>query len=156
MNIRKATIEEQLTLQNLLQLYMYDFTEYTEVDTLSNGLYQGMPDFNLYWNEPQSRHPFLIMVSDKIAGFALVRNKETDKDIHILSHFFILRKYRMNGLGTSAAKQLFSLFKGNWELYQLEKNVPAQKFWLRVISEMTDGNFVDKFENGRRYQFFSV
>lgn len=85
-----------------------------------------------------------------------MKTKETDKDIHVLSHFFILRKYRMNGLGTASAKLLFSLFKGEWELYQLEKNIPAQKFWIRVTSEITVGNFIDKFENGRRYQFFSV
>lgn len=89
MNIRKAAIEEQITLQNLLQLYMYDFTEYTEVDTKPNGLYQVMPDFNLYWTEPQNRHPFLIMVSDKIAGFAFVKTKEMDKENHVVTFLYI-------------------------------------------------------------------
>ncbi|MCM3781378.1 GNAT family N-acetyltransferase [Neobacillus mesonae] len=155
MNIRKAVVEEQGILKNLLQLYMYDFTEYTGVDLKSAGLYPEMPDFNLYWTEPQTRDPFVITMNDQIAGFAFVKKKGPDRDIHVLFHFFILKKYRMKGLGTAAAKQIFSLYEGKWELCQLENNVPAQKFWLKVILEITGGNFEDKFENGRRYQFFT-
>ncbi|MWC29302.1 hypothetical protein [Paenibacillus sp. MMS18-CY102] len=52
--LRKATLEDQVTLQHMLQLYTYDFTEFTEADIDSNGLYPIMPDFGLYWTEPQS------------------------------------------------------------------------------------------------------
>lgn len=44
--------------------------------------------------------------------------------------------------------------KGEWELYQLENNIPAQKFWDRIIEKISDGEVNVRIENGRRYQNF--
>ncbi|WP_018757209.1 hypothetical protein [Paenibacillus terrigena] len=71
-----------------------------------------------------------------------------------LAHFFILRKYRKQGLGREVARTIFNSRLGEWELYQLVRNKPAQLFWTRVINEFTNGNYEEKYEEGRRYQTF--
>jgi predicted acetyltransferase len=54
-----------------MQLYLYDFSEMCGDDCDERGLfeYEYLPR---YWIEPE-RHPFLIRVDGKLAGFALVR-----------------------------------------------------------------------------------
>jgi predicted acetyltransferase len=66
-----ANKSEQPILENLMQLYLYDFSEMCGDDCDERGLfeYEYLPR---YWIEPE-RHPFLIRVDGKLAGFALVR-----------------------------------------------------------------------------------
>ncbi len=155
-NVREAkSLIEKTTLKNLFQLYMYDFTEYTEVDVNSEGKYNIMPDFDLFWTKPEKNYPFLISVDNQIAGFVFVKYINTEeRSYNFLAHFFILRKYRKMGIGKLAAKIIINAFKGKWELYQLERNIPAQKFWTSVINELTNGLYEQKHENGRIYQTF--
>ena len=49
-----------------------------------------------YWTEA-SRHPFFVIASGNLAGFALVRTLAEDDNgepSYSLAEFFILRKYR--------------------------------------------------------------
>lgn len=155
-DVRKAISRiEKTALENLLQLYMYDFTEYTDSDVNLVGRYTIMPDFDLYWAEADTNYPFLIFVDDHIAGFAFVKNINTDeRSYHYLAHFFILKKFRKKGIGKQAAKIIINSYAGEWELYQLERNIPAQTFWRRIITELTDGRYDERHENGRVYQTF--
>ncbi len=73
----------------------------------------------------------------------------------VLSHFFVLRKYRLHGVGKQAASQLFTAYVGRWELCQLEANVPGQRFWKKVIESYTNGSYTERFENGRFIQEFT-
>ncbi|WP_327205186.1 hypothetical protein [Paenibacillus sp. Soil522] len=50
-----------------------------------------------------------------------------------------MKKYRKEGIGKAVAKQIFNLHKGQWEVYQLESNKPAQIFWNKTIDEYTQG-----------------
>ncbi|MGG1636423.1 GNAT family N-acetyltransferase [Paenibacillus sp. NRS-1760] len=94
-------------------------------------------------------------MNDKIAGFALTKKvTEYDRHYNLLAHFFIMRKYRRSGVGKQAATLVIQKHSGEWELCQLERNVPAQQFWTHVIGELTNQNFDERHENGRRYQTF--
>lgn len=42
------------------------------------------------------------------------------------------------------------LYKGNWEVFQINKNEPAQAFWRNVIKEFTGGQFTERIEEGKR------
>ncbi|GIP44586.1 hypothetical protein J45TS6_30450 [Paenibacillus sp. J45TS6] len=46
--IMKAALSDRTLIENLLQLYVYDFTEYTDASIDENGVYQIMPDFESY------------------------------------------------------------------------------------------------------------
>lgn len=143
LEVLQATIEQKNILQNLMELYQYDFSEFESEDVNEDGLY-GYKYLDFYWTVP-GHFPFLIKFNGKIAGFALVRKVTSVCSYHStyykISEFFILRKYRKEGIGREAAFYLFDLFPGTWEIAELETNIPAQKFWRKVISEYTGSNY---------------
>ena len=75
-------------------------------------------------------------------------------DYFSMAEFFIMQKYRREGIGKEAARQLFTLHKGDWQVHQRENNIPAQEFWRKVINKYTDGQFSERLESGRRVQNF--
>jgi predicted acetyltransferase len=114
-----------------------------------------MPDFSSYFDDSDRNHPYIVRVDNEIAGFILTRELETEtRKYNYLAHFFILRKFRRSGIGRQAAKIIISSYRGEWELYQLENNIPAQKFWDNVIDDISNGQVTERLENGRRYQSF--
>lgn len=140
-----------------MQFYFYDFSEYKGSDVMESGLYSSYSYFDDYWMDEAHRSPFFIMTDGKYVGFALVRYIESANQIpyYSIAEFFIMKKYRRQGLGRVTATALFDRHKGcHWEVSQDEKNVPSQLFWSRVIHEYTGGSFTDRQENGRRIQEF--
>ncbi|MBD7969205.1 GNAT family N-acetyltransferase [Paenibacillus gallinarum] len=152
--IMKAALSDRTLIENLLQLYVYDFTEYTDASIGENGVYQIMPDFESYWSDESSQQAYVIKANGEIAGFMMTKEKDETQSDHVLSHFFILRKFRRMGVGRKAAACLLKGSDRAWELCQLEGNIPAQKFWDQIIDEVSYGEVKIKRENGRRYQNF--
>src|SRR5512133_3078613 len=108
-----APFELKPVLENLMHLYLYDFTEYEPADVEEQGRFVD-DHLPLYWVEP-GRYPFLVTVAGKYAGFVLVRqvSKPAETPItHAIAEFFILRKYRRQGLGRAVAWQIFERFPG--------------------------------------------
>ena len=64
-----------------------------------------------------------------------------DADTHSIAEFFILRKYRRQGIGQIVAHRIFDMFPGKWRVAQEERNFPAQAFWRKVVSRYTNGQF---------------
>jgi len=126
------------TLENLMQLYLYDFSEFDCADVDGQGRYSEYLD--LYWTKPE-RHPFLIWVNGWLAGFVLV-HQTTEQDggsYYEIDEFFVLRKYRRQGVGRLAARAAFDRFPGRWKVAQEKANIPAQEFWRKIIAEYTNG-----------------
>ncbi|MEJ6482901.1 GNAT family N-acetyltransferase [Nostoc punctiforme UO1] len=148
----KAAQQQKSVLCNLMELYQYDLSEIEAKDVDVYGLF-GYRYLDSYWTEPE-RHPFLIKVDDKLAGFVLV-NQHTylHQDNHAMSiaEFFILKKYRSQGIGKQVATQIFDQFPGSWEVRQTAFNLGAQAFWGKVISQYTNGVFNEVFLNDRRW-----
>lgn len=96
------------------------------------------------------------MVNEKyIGGFVLVKWVQAEtKSFFSIAEFFIMKKYRRASLGKSVAKQIFRLHRGQWEVFQMKKNEPAQLFWRTVINEYTDGQFTEWEEKTRITQAF--
>lgn len=137
-----APLSLKPALENLMHLYLYDFSEYTHEDVDDRGRFtdEYLPR---YWSEPE-RHPFLVTVDGKYAGFVLVRQLSGPGELpvtHSIAEFFILRRYRKQGLGRWAAGQIFDRFPGLWVVEEMRENLPAQAFWRRVIAEYTKGNY---------------
>lgn len=153
-----ATLNDKPVLRNLLELCQHDYSEYDGMDVDEHGLF-GYSYLDNYWTEAD-RHPFLIKVSGKLAGFVLVRtiNDAENAPVHSIAEFFVLRKYRRQGIGRQTAHQIFDMFSGTWSVAQEKDNLPAQVFWRKIIAEYTDGKYeeeqsadwdgpIQKFEN---------
>ena len=134
---------------------MYDFSEYIEIEVEDEGLFADYPGLEDYWKQESHRFPYLIKKGEKFIGFVLVRFIESEgRNYFSMAEFFIMRRYRREGIGKAIAEQIFNLQKGQWEVYQKESNKPAQVFWNRVIDEYTKGKFKERLENGRLIQDF--
>jgi predicted acetyltransferase len=122
--------EHRALLEQLFELYQYDFTEFDGEDVDETGRF-GFPSLGRYFVEPQ-RHPFLLRVDGHWAGCALVI-ADDGNGRNDMAEFFVLRKYRRNGIGRWFARELFARFPGTWQVRQLEANTPAQAFWRHTI-----------------------
>lgn len=144
--LHPAHIEDKTILRHLLELYAYDFSEIDSADVDEHGLY-GYHRLDHYWTE-EGRSPFLVRVSGKWAGLALVREVTLaeGRPAHSIAEFFIMRKYRRQGVGQIVAQRLFDMFPGAWEIGQMAANLPAQAFWRAVIADYAG----DRFEEMRR------
>jgi predicted acetyltransferase len=151
--VRPASLADKSTITRLLQLYLYDFTEFTGEDIEPTGEYL-YRYFDNYWlpAEADERFPFIITANGQLAGFAFVRSPAASHD---MAEFFVLRKYRRSGVGRGAALNLFARFPGPWKVTQLPANLPAQAFWRRVIGEFTHGDFSDVTEPDHVAQRFT-
>lgn len=155
LKIIKASEEHRAVIKNLMQFYIYDFSEFIKCDVEENGLFVAYPDLESYWKEKDHKFPYIIKKDEKYIGFALVRLIERhDRNYFSIAEFFIMKKYRRQGSGKEIAQVIFNLHRGQWEVYQKESNKPAQIFWNKVINEYTNGNFVEHPENGKLIQNF--
>lgn len=122
-------------LANLLELYAHDFSEFHDVELGEDGRF-GYEQLPLYWKAPD-RHPFLVKVEGKLAGFVLVKRGDSisgNGTIWDLAEFFIARRYRRRGVGTVAAQEVWRRFPGRWEVRVMGSNTAGFKFWKGAIS----------------------
>ena len=151
----KAPFRDKTIIKNLMQFYMYDFSEYISTDFEEDGLFAAYNNLEDYWKEPDNKFPYVIKKEEKYVGFVLIRLIEAGEcNYFSIAEFFIMRKYRRQGIGKAIAEQVFDLHKGQWEVFQKESNKPAQIFWNKVINEYTKGQFKERFENNKRIQDF--
>lgn len=122
-----ATPAHEPVLAQLLELYVYDFSELTDQDVGEDGRF-GYDHLEQYWND-SDRHAFLIHADARLAGLALVQSGAP----HDMAEFFVLRKYRRDGVGILAARSLFDRFPGQWQVRQLAGNPAATAFWRQAI-----------------------
>ena len=139
-----AAASEQSVLANLEQLYYYDLSEVDGADLDENGRF-GSPSLDAYWTD-SGCHPFLIRVDRQLAGFALVHRQSrlhNPFDGHSIADFFVVRRYRRQGVGRTAAIMLFDRFPGHWEVSSSADNVPGHVFWRGVVDHYTDGHYAE-------------
>jgi len=126
----------------MIELYNYDFSEYSNDDINEYG-YFGYPHIDAYWNE-EGRYPYFIRADGKLAGFVLVRSCCEYNDLsepYNIAEFFVMKKYRKKGVGKYAAKKIFDKFSGGWEISVWSNNRIAQCFWKSVVDEYVKGKY---------------
>jgi predicted acetyltransferase len=137
-----ATSSDVALLSNLLELYIHDLSaSFPNVELGPDGHF-GYPKLPLYWSEPERRFPFLLRCDGRVAGFALVTRgspASEDPDVLDIAEFFVLRRYRREGVGRRAAFLLWNAFPGSWTVRVSEGNLGALPFWAGVIAEFTNG-----------------
>ena len=151
----KASSAYKNAIKNLMQFYMYDFSEYLKTDVEEDGLFATYKPLDDYWQQESNSFPYIIISNEKYVGFVLVKfTSSKDRSYFSIAEFFILKKYRHEGIGKAIAIKVFNLHKGQWEVHQRDNNKAAQIFWNKVISEYTEGHFKERLENGKRIQNF--
>jgi predicted acetyltransferase len=132
-----AAPAQEPILENLLQLYTHDFSEFwagtAKGDLQPDGRFADYPLAEYWTNSKWSA--LLIYSGNALAGFALV-NDQPHSNVQAdcnMAEFFIVRKYRGLGVGRLAAEIIFSARPGSWEVAVARKNVQALSFWRRTI-----------------------
>lgn len=86
-------------------------TNYLNDDIPEYGFFTDAAD---YYMENEKEHSFFVRVDGKIAGYVVIVDGGyrclEDENAHNIDEFFITRKYRRMGVGTSAALTAFKMF----------------------------------------------
>lgn len=134
-------------IQNMARFYAYDlskscgFYQLFDWSFPENGLYEAH-DMSKYWNP--DCYPFMIRVDDELAGFVLINKMGSIPSIDWnMGEFFIVGKFQGKGIGRQVAFEVFNKFPGQWEVMQMPPNLPAIKFWKKVIAEYSNNQFVE-------------
>jgi predicted acetyltransferase len=129
LELLEAGSEHRTVLENLMELYLYDWSEMNEILLDDQGHY-GYDYLPQYFVEPE-RRAFLARADGHWAGFALLRDLVGRTDV---AEFFVARYYRRKALGTQFARELWDRVGGSWQVRVWEGNVAAVPFWERVVS----------------------
>lgn len=120
-----ASVADMSAVQNMMQLYTHDFSEFW-AGTPRGELGQDgrFPDYPIapYFECPRWSAS-LFKIDDKPVGFALINDKGHSAlpTEYSVGEFFIVRKYRGQGLGLIAAQRLFHRYPGPGKLPSPEK-----------------------------------
>lgn len=159
-----AARAEREAIAGMMQLYTHDFSEYwagtARGDLDAQGRFADYP-LDPYWTEP-GHIPLLLRLEGRLIGFALL-NAETHSGLPVernMAEFFIARKYRRGGLGTDAARLIFSRYPGQWEAAVARANVGALDFWRNaarghpgIVGEVEEAEVASEAWNGPILRF---
>ncbi|MCM2387548.1 GNAT family N-acetyltransferase [Streptomyces albipurpureus] len=130
-----AAERDRNVLGNLLQLYLYDFSELRDLDVTPQGRF-AYRFLDHYFRE-DDREACLFKVSEALAGFSMTRQLEDGS--REMSEFFVLRRHRRHGLGKAAAQQVLRRHPGHWTLSFDRANQAAAHFWPPLVSHLASG-----------------
>jgi predicted acetyltransferase len=138
--LHPAQRDELDTLENLMQFYMYDFSEWLPLKLADHGFFSIQPKLD-YWRHPGTQ-PFLIRVDDELAGFVTV---DTETQMagaeHNIGYFFLTRRFRGQGVAQFVVSTLLSRLPGQWQIFHIDANLPARRFWAGLIPALSGGEF---------------
>lgn len=143
-------------LRNLFEHYLHDMAEWFGFDTREDGAY-GYPTDQL-WD--QGCDVFLAYSALVPVGFAIVNGAgarvpgATGRD---LKEFFVVRRYRRDGVGDAFARHVWDQYPGPWLVRVYQGNLTALPFWRRVVADYTGGNFRESQHraDGRDWTYFT-
>jgi predicted acetyltransferase len=153
-DIIDPTPEQKQVLANLLELYQYDFTEFSDQDVDDDGRF-GMEYLDRYFSGDPTRLPLLLRVDGNWAGLALLHRGAflvDDAEMMDVVEFFVMRKYRRKGVGSEFARRIFARFPGRWEVRIAYNNAPAQAFWRRLVGDVTGGGYEERVWDEKRWR----
>jgi predicted acetyltransferase len=150
--IAVARPNERDLIANLFQLYIHDFSQFwaatPDGELNDDGRFEAYRPLDLYWREAD-RIPLLFRKDGRPIGFALLNGTShsglpADRN---MAEFFIVRKHRRGGVGTRAARAVFRLYPGLWEVAVARKNLDALAFWRRAIEGCPGVQEVDETDH---------
>lgn len=140
--LERAAGKDATLVANLLELYVHDLSAlFAHVELGEDGRF-GYSRLPLYFDETEPRFAFLIRAEGRVAGFVLAMRGSPvtdDPEVHDVTEFFVLRKYRRSGVGRRAAALLFDTLRARWTVRVLEANAAALAFWRETLRDVTNG-----------------
>jgi predicted acetyltransferase len=132
-----ASSNHQPWIKAKIQSYLAELSKFVSIEKNFEGQYD-YPYLDHYWREPD-RHPFIIYLNNEAAGFLLVREDLDPADgtsITEIAELYILPAFRERSVASSAIKEVFGYFPGNWRAAVLPNNDVACSFWRQLISAL--------------------
>ena len=145
--LRPASPGDAGILERLMQLYMHDFSSFSDTRIDDEGQFN-YPYLNHYWAEPD-RFPFLVQASGRLAGFVLVRREQDPENLASymsVAEFFILRGERRKSTGANAAALVWGEFPGPWRLRVMPGNTRGLAFWRSALASAGATDLVEEKE----------
>jgi predicted acetyltransferase len=142
-SVEPATPAARELIVRLGQLYLHDLSAVEAWEIDESGSF-GEDDLDGCWTDPR-RHPFVIRANGQVAGFAIVdEGSDVSADPHVsdMAELFVLRRWRRQGVGREATRQLLALFPGRWEVRPFPGYRAGEEFWARVCHEYAEGDVV--------------
>ena len=138
--------DDWVPLRRMLELYQHDLSDVWDQDLNDVGEY----GYELVeYLDQRSRKAFVVSVDGYYAGFALVdKSVLFREDDWWMAQFFVLRKYRGQGVGRAAACTVLDTFRGRWEIGQMSMNRPAQCCWRSVVALYSAGRYGEHWYPG--------
>ena len=102
-------------LAALLELYQYDFTEFTDEDVGEDGRFGASDLVDRYSGGDELRRGFLLKIGGNWAGLTLLHRGAflvDDAEMMDIVEFFVMRKYRRHGAGEAMAPRSGTGFRG--------------------------------------------
>jgi hypothetical protein len=129
------------------------------------------PDQIARWFGDRNAFPLVIAKASEPVGFAMVvrvtgatgasaPRREAGvsgtaaPSRYRMAEFFISRPNRGLGIGRSAVQLILDRFAGRWEIIEYLRNPDAVRFWRRVVSVYTRGQYQERVVNGEVHQVF--
>lgn len=139
--IIKVDICEKEILAELLEKYIYEFSQYDKRELPQNARY-GYKYLDNYFTD-NDRYAYFIYCDSKLAGFALIRqNPKCERSVDwSVAEFFVIYNYRRQGVATEAVKQLFDIHKGYYHINYHKKNIASELFWNKIANIYSDNNY---------------
>ena len=147
LNVRlvPATIADYPTIQNMARFYVYDRTIYMGWECPESGLFECI-DFKHYLENPNEK-AFLIRVDNEIAGFVLLDKMHVLEPVDWnMGEFFVLAKFQGKGIASTVAREVLKEHPGKWSIAVMPENIKAVKFWRKIISEASQGDYREIFK----------
>lgn len=148
----RAKKSDEAALDNLLQLYLLEFSEIDGSQPSNDGRFE-YPHLGQYWDEPDC-HAFLFEMEGSLAGFALIkRGSEIANDSKSMdvAEFFVLHAHRRKGVGRAAFGDIVRMFPGPWIVRVLEEYETALAFWRHTLPAVANAEFDrETMDDGQR------
>ncbi|MFM2486437.1 GNAT family N-acetyltransferase [Celerinatantimonas yamalensis] len=143
MSVSLVKIEQdsRYILENLFVYYIYDMSEFMGWSPDQQGQYTfNHESLTPYWQE-RDHIPYFIHVDNELAGFALIRHYPANPAVFDIEQFFVLRKFKGNGVGKKALSLVVGKHPGTWQIRVLKENKAALKFWEAALTAIVGAKF---------------
>ncbi|MDP8202648.1 MAG: GNAT family N-acetyltransferase [Candidatus Tenebribacter burtonii] len=149
-----AKPEQEEIYRNLVNLQFHDLSEFRDsFDILEDGRFEWTFS-DCFKPNNEHHHPLLILCKDRIVGFlifSVFNGKHPEVDFQLVE-MFVLKMYRKKGVGKQVIEIIFDNYKGKYHLDVSEKNIPAIKFWEKLIEKHSNQIFKKPFKDeGNKY-----
>ncbi len=145
--LREIEPQSRGVVENLFQYYVYDMSEFMGWSPNESGIYSFPSSLlDAYWAQ-NDHYPYFIFVGTELAGFALVRKYPSNTAIYDIGQFFVLRKFKGQGIGKNALERVLKAFPGQWQIRVLVENTGALRFWTSAVSSVVGCEYTLSLQN---------